>query len=209
MKTTDYWTDDKDGYLERNQYLDYKGLVNFFTGGVELPYIAWQHQHGINKISSICEYGCNVGLNLRVMEGMFPEADIHGFDVNFDAVEIANELEDVTAEYGNLLDPDNVVYDLVLTKGLLIHIAPEHIETAYESLYNMTGKYLLICEYYNPYQVEVEYRGKNGLLWKRDFCSEMLDKYEDLTLIDYGFRYHRDANPQDDVTWFLIQKETK
>jgi hypothetical protein len=35
----------------------------------------------------------------------------------------------------------------------------------------------------------------------------MLDAYPDLKLLDYGFVYHRDpAHPQDDVTWFLIEK---
>ena len=30
----------------------------------------------------------------------------------------------------------------------------------------------------------------------------------DLTLLDYGFLYHRDNNfPQDDISWFLIEKE--
>jgi len=205
MKTTDYWTNDKDGYLERNQYLDPEGLEAFFTDA--LLNEIWGDAD--NEIRTVCEYGCNIGLNLTAINSVLSVEKLYGFDVNFDAVEIANELENVTAEYGNLLDPDNVVYDLVLTKGLLIHIAPEHIETAYESLYNMTGKYLLICEYYNPTPVEVEYHGKLGLLFKRDFAGDMLDKFPDLRLVDYGFRYHRDEYPQDDITWFLLKKETK
>jgi hypothetical protein len=37
----------------------------------------------------------------------------------------------------------------------------------------------------------------------------MLNKYPDLQLVDYGFVYHGDANfPQDDVTWFLLEKTT-
>ena len=65
----------------------------------------------------------------------------------------------------------------------------------------------LIAEYYNPTPIKVEYRGHKEKLFKRDFCGEMLDQYSDLTLLDYGFLYHRDNNfPQDDISWFLIEK---
>jgi hypothetical protein len=44
-------------------------------------------------------------------------------------------------------------------------------------------------------------------LFKRDFAGEMLERYPDLELIDYGFVYKRDNNfPQDDITWFLLKK---
>jgi hypothetical protein len=34
-----------------------------------------------------------------------------------------------------------------------------------------------------------------------------MDKYNDLKLIDYGFRYKRDNNfSLDDITWFLLSK---
>jgi len=35
----------------------------------------------------------------------------------------------------------------------------------------------------------------------------MLEKYQSLELVDYGFSYRRDKNfPQDDITWFLLKK---
>ena len=35
----------------------------------------------------------------------------------------------------------------------------------------------------------------------------MLDRFPDLRLLDYGFAYHRDpVFPQDDITWFLLEK---
>jgi len=65
----------------------------------------------------------------------------------------------------------------------------------------------LMCEYYNPSPVEVNYRGHSGKLFKRDFAGEFLDKFSDVKLIDYGFVYQRDpAFPQDDLTWFLMEK---
>lgn len=89
----------------------------------------------------------------------------------------------------------------------MIHINPEKLDTVYEMLYKYSKKYVMICEYYNPTPVEVNYRGNEGKLFKRDFAGEILDKFPDLKLIDYGFVYHRDANfPQDDTNWFLMEK---
>ena len=42
-----------------------------------------------------------------------------------------------------------------------------------------------LAEYYNPTPVSVLYRGHKGKLFKRDFAGEMLDKYNDLNIIDY------------------------
>lgn len=63
----------------------------------------------------------------------------------------------------------------------------------------------MVAEYYNPTPVEVRYREQEGLMWKRDFAGELLDRYTDLRLVDYGFVWRRDAFPQDDVTWFLLE----
>lgn len=41
----------------------------------------------------------------------------------------------------------------------------------------------------------------------KKFAGELMDRYSDLNLIDYGFVYSRDtAFPQDDITWFLLKK---
>ena len=41
-------------------------------------------------------------------------------------------------------------FDLVVIKGVLIHMNPEYLPQIYEVLYRATGRYLLVCEYYNP-----------------------------------------------------------
>jgi pseudaminic acid biosynthesis-associated methylase len=101
-------------------------------------------------------------------------------------------------------------YDLVLAKTILIHINPKHLVKVYEKLYQSCGRYLLICEYYNPSPISVVYRGHKDRLFKRDFAGEMLDIYRDLALLDYGFVYHREPNfPQDDLNWFLLEKVSR
>ena len=97
--------------------------------------------------------------------------------------------------------------DFAFTKGVLIHQAPEMLPIAYDLLYRTSRNYIFISEYYNPSPVEVVYRGNSSVLFKRDFAGELLSRFSDLCLIDYGFIYHGDNQfPQDDTTWFLLNK---
>ena len=97
---------------------------------------------------------------------------------------------------------------MCLIKGVLIHINPEQLSEVYHKLYLASKKYILIAEYYNPTPVSIPYRGHENKLFKRDFAGEMLDKFQDLFLLDYGFVYHRDnLFPQDDINWFLLKKK--
>ena len=77
----------------------------------------------------------------------------------------------------------------------------------YDLLHQLSKRYICVIEYYNPAPVEIPYRGHSGKLFKRDFAGELLDRFRDLRLLDYGFVYHRDNNyPLDDLTWFLLEK---
>ena len=74
-------------------------------------------------------------------------------------------------------------------------------------MYQMSSKYILIAEYYSRDFREIKYRGNDNKLFKRDFCGEIMDKFKDLKIVDYGFVYYRDPNyPLDDITWFLLEK---
>ena len=103
---------------------------------------------------------------------------------------------------------EKIEYDLVLTKGFLIHINPNKLKKIYRRLYDSCKKkgHLLICEYYNPTPLSLKYRGFKNVFFKRDFAGEMMKKYSNLKLINYGFSYHKDKYYQDDITWFLLKK---
>jgi spore coat polysaccharide biosynthesis protein SpsF len=99
--------------------------------------------------------------------------------------------------------------DLVLVKGVLIHLNPDVLASVYELLRAASSRYICIVEYYNPSPVTIPYRGHTDRLFKRDFAGELLARYPELRLLDYGFVYHGDPNfPQDDLTWFLLEKRT-
>jgi spore coat polysaccharide biosynthesis protein SpsF len=161
------------------------------------------------KISSCLELGANIGMNLKALRLLFPGIKLKGAEINDDAAKVLADLISPENVYkGSIFDyPIAEEVDLSLIKGVLIHINPKKLGIVYEKLYQATNRFILVCEYYNPSPVAIPYRGHTDRLFKRDFAGEMLDKYSDLSLVDYGFAYRRDpAFPQDDITWFLMEK---
>ena len=161
------------------------------------------------ELSSCIEFGANIGMNLRALRLLYPGQTQHAIEINAEA---ARQLSDAV-EAGNIhncsiLDfvPDRT-WDLVLIKGVLIHINPDMLAVVYDTLVEACGRYLLVAEYYNPSPVAIPYRGHADRLFKRDFAGEIMDRHPSMRLVDYGFAYRRDPkHPQDDITWFLMEK---
>ena len=160
------------------------------------------------SIESVIEFGANLGRNLVVIKELMPHAELSAVEINQKAVEKL-KLLDVEKVYCQSILDYAVDYerDFVFTKGVLIHINPDRLQDVYDLLYKTSRRYICLAEYYNPTPVKVDYRGHKNKLFKRDFAGEMLDRFKDLELLDYGFVYHRDNNfPQDDLNWFLLRK---
>ena len=192
-----FWSSEfGDNYIDRNQ--NYIVNIPFFSKVISRTF----------GVKSVIEFGCNVGLNLMALNNLLPRCELTGVEINSKA---ANEL----LKWGrcNVINEsifdykDSKKYDLSMIKGVLIHINPDMLNNVYEKLYGSSDRYILVAEYYNPTPVNVSYRGYNDRLFKRDFAGEMLDKYSDLELVDYGFLYHRDKYfKQGDISWFLLEK---
>lgn len=197
-----FWaTDFGDKYVERNTYKDL------------LPAYIYEWSQIISKtngIKSCIEFGSNIGANLKAIQTLLPNVEISAIEINHCACE--NYLK-------KFIKPENIFnqsildylstkkHDLAFVKGVLIHINPDELQNVYEKLYNASNKYILIAEYYNQTPIMIDYRGNKDRLFKRDFAGEILDKYPDLKLIDYGFFYNRDSNFKvDDINWFLMEK---
>ncbi len=160
----------------------------------------------VSPLSSVLEFGCNVGLNLEAISFLSPNTSVVGIEINKKACE---ELALKNFKYFNesfLVNSDYGKHDMTFTKGVLIHQDPSKLKIIYEKLYNHSLKYILIIEYYNPIPVSIIYRGEKDKLFKRDYAGELLDLYSNLRLLDYGFVYHRDQFPQDDLSYFLLEK---
>lgn len=156
--------------------------------------------------ASVLEFGSNIGLNYIALKQLFAPLEFTGVEINKEAHSHL-ELTGCRAVHSSIFDFESQEsYDLTFTKGVLIHINPERLVEVYEKLYRYSKRYILIAEYFNPEPVEVVYRGHSGKLFKRDFAGEIMDMFEDLALVDYGFTWHRAQFPQDDITWFLMEK---
>jgi pseudaminic acid biosynthesis-associated methylase len=158
-------------------------------------------------VGSVIELGCGAGGNLAALRHLLPQAQLTGVEINASARELAQRHANLVVA-GSLLEfRTNQPADFAFTKGVLIHIAPENLEHAYAALYQASRRYLMVGEYYSPNPVEIDYRGHAGRLWKRDFAGDLLDRYADLRLVDYGFVWRRDPQfRQDDLNWFLLEK---
>jgi len=165
--------------------------------------------HSAGAIRSCVEFGANIGMNLRALKLLFPRIALRGVEINPVAAKVLAEVIGAPNVFcGSIFDHSaGEPADLSLIKGVLIHIQPEMLPLAYQKIYDASRRWVLVCEYYNPSPVAIPYRGHSERLFKRDFAGEMLDRFPDLRLVDYGFAYRRDpAFPQDDITWFLMEK---
>ena len=166
---------------------------------------------GARGLESSLEFGGNIGLNEIALSTLIPNIKMGVVEINETAAKQCCKIPNTKVYQQSIFDFETEErFDLTFTCGVLIHINPEMLDIVYEKLYIYSSKYILIAEYYNPTPVEVEYRGNKGKLFKRDFAGEMLDKYQDLQLIDYGFRYYRgdfSLSASDDITWFLMEKK--
>lgn len=191
-----------DEYIGRNQGKEVAAAnLAFFSRVLERT----------QSVRSAIEFGANIGLNLEALRALIPGIELSAIEINRKAIGELEKLGEVKVYHQSMLDfqPD-YPRDLALIKGVLIHINPASLPQVYDLLHRASRRYVCIAEYYNPSPVEVPYRGNREKLFKRDFAGEMLDRFSDLRLVDYGFIYHRDVNfPQDDLTWFLLEKTAK
>jgi pseudaminic acid biosynthesis-associated methylase len=200
-ETEEFWAGPfGDAYTNRNK-INMASTVAFFTKVLAKA----------TGVLSVMELGANAGHNLLAIKRLWPNVVTGGVEINPTAFARLKNNCDIALQ-ASMLDclldkPDKSLGDLVFTKGVLIHIAPEDLPTAYEVMFESAKKYILIAEYFAREPTPVTYRGHEGKLWRRDFAGEMLDTYAgQLELIDYGFVYHRDPHPQDSINWFLMEK---
>ena len=162
-------------------------------------------------VNTCIEFGANIGMNLKALKLLHPDQEQHGIEINADAArELAQIIQADQVHHSSILNfSPNRTWELVLIKGVLIHINPDELPQVYDKLVGSSSRYLLVAEYYNPAPVAIPYRGHTDRLFKRDFAGEIMDRHPQMELVDYGFAYRRDPNfPQDDITWFLMEKRS-
>ena len=162
-------------------------------------------------VHSCIEFGANIGMNLKALKLLHPSQEQFGIEINAEAAHQLSTIIPAKHVYQtSILDFEPAqTWNLVLIKGVLIHMNPDVLNQVYDKLVASTDRYLMVAEYYNPAPVAIPYRGHTDRLFKRDFAGEIMERHPSMQLVDYGFAYRRDPNfPQDDITWFLMEKRS-
>jgi len=162
---------------------------------------------GLPKDIKILEVGCNVGTQLKCLQQIGLK-NLHGIELQPYAVGLSKELtKDINIIEGSAFDIpfENESFDLVFTSGLLIHISPKDIDNVLDEIYRCSKKYIWGFEYYSKDWLVINYREKDDLLWKADYCQLFMDRFSTLEIIKKQLFKYKDNDNQDKM--FLLKKE--
>ena len=121
----EFWSGEfGDEYITRNSSADLLAAnLHFFSHATS----------NMSTVNSVLEIGCNVGMNIRALNLLLPNTKVTGIEINKKAADIAR-----TISSNNIIINDSVLsynpsekYDLVFTKGVLIHINPDQLNTLF------------------------------------------------------------------------------
>lgn len=193
-----YWSKNKQ-YIERNKKFDNK-----------LGKKVWYQLLNKRKINNILECGSNIGRNLKQINLAFPKKKLSFIEINKEAFNLCLLNKNIDLCFNQSIEDCKIKpnqFDLVFTSGVLIHINDVNLKKAIKNIINWSKKYILIIEYFSTDDVQKKYRGKNDLLFLRDYGNKFLETKR-VKLIECGFLYskiYKDAG-FDDLTFWLLKK---
>jgi len=141
----------------------------------------------------ICEVGCNIGNNLS----NFPKnSEVYGFDMSEYALEKAKKhYPSFKFKVGNMnkIPIDDSFFDLVFTRGVLIHIPSSDIDAGLKEMVRISKKWIMNLEYFGNDGEMIEWSRGDELLWYRNmkerwskFNVEIISDIEIPVEIDQG-----------------------
>ena len=149
-----------DAYTDRNR-VDWRRRLNF-----------WANILDATGARSVLEIGCGAGWNLTALAKAGRSwGQVRGVDLNANACARASAAGcEVTR--GDVHDtcrwgPGD--HELVFTAGVLIHVAPADLDATMRAIVGLSNRWVLAIEYEATEEQEIEYRGQQGLLWKRPY----------------------------------------
>lgn len=158
---------------------------------------------------SILEVGANIGRNLMAL-ARCTDARLYGVEPFEEAhrrmVEaLGDRLAGSACASGQALPFDDASIDLVFTSGVLIHVSPADLPAVMGDIVRVARRFVWCNEYFAKQPEEIAYRGKTGLLFKRDFGRLYLESFPILRPVAQGFLWSA-TSPFDDTTWWLFEK---
>ena len=162
----------------------------------------WRRIVEHTRAQTFLDVGCNAGWNMQALRTIDTKLAMSGVDINDHALDLAKavglDVEKVAAwDIAEHFGAD--VCDLVITSGVLIHVAPDDLQRTMKAIRDTTKRWVVAIEYDAPEETEVTYRGHAGKLWKRPYGE--LYKALGLALVEFG-----PAVGFDDCTYWLMEK---
>ena len=159
--------------------------------------------------ASIIEVGGGCGDNLRAIDMIYARSNapikLMSCDPNEAARKAMADVATVLPGDLNQLPYSDDAADMVFTSGVLIHVPPGDLPRAMSEIYRVSKRWILSIEYYNNVPEEIKYRDQSGMMWRRDWGDEWMNKYPDMKCIGYGFAWRR-ITELDNLTWFAFEK---
>jgi pseudaminic acid biosynthesis-associated methylase len=189
-------------YIARNSNFDVESGIsawkNMLTGIV------------LEEIKTVLEFGCNIGRNLAVLEQFIPNSKKSIVEISPEAFKIVTTRFNLSsAQNTSILDSsfDSHSQDLVFTSGVLIHVEPGDLLKTMTKMYEISNRYILICEMFSRTPKTVNYRNSDDLLFTRDFGRYFMENFN-CSIVNYGFLwgYYYDGAGFDDVNYWLFEK---
>lgn len=158
------------------------------------------------KDAKILEVGSNIGMQLLGLQTM-GFTRLYGIELQEYAVELSKmKTKKINIIQGSAFDVPfkDGFFDLVFTSGVLIHIAPEHINSALCEIHRVSKKYIWGFEYYSDNYQQIDYRGNENLMWKTNFADLYFSNFADLKIVKrQKFQYLQDDNIDE---MFMLEK---
>jgi predicted TPR repeat methyltransferase len=144
-------------------------------------------------VKKICELGCNLGNNLVDFSSEF---DITGVDLNQNAINKAKkkfssfDFKVAKIQETSFLDSQ---FDLVYTRGVLIHVPEKDLNDALKEIFRISKKWIFNLEYFGEDGKMIPWKRGEDLLWYRnmkekwsDFDVEIISDVEIPLEVDSG-----------------------
>ena len=117
---------------------------------------------------TVLEAGCNVGNNLSGFPSSF---DVHGIDMNEKALNGARvQYPTFHFDKGSItkMPYNDSQFDLVFTRGVLIHIDQNDMSSVIKELFRVSRKWIINLEYFGEDGKTIKWKRGDNLLWYRD-----------------------------------------
>jgi pseudaminic acid biosynthesis-associated methylase len=173
---------------------------------------AWQEMlRKAEGIETILECGSNVGGNIGFLDALLPRAKKSIIELSPEAYAIVTRTYQLAHAFnGSILDSSlpQGGFDLVFTRGVLIHIHPDSLAENMARMLEYSRRYVLFAEYFSRTPEMLEYQGVPNKLFKRDFGKFFLERFP-VDVVDHGFLWSHiyEQAGFDDITWWLFRKK--